>query len=116
MSKCKACQNGEMVLKTANEEMQHRGKGKLLVVPLPYLECNACGFDVVNYDLMIEHDAILKETYIYSNASDLELLRRGKIRTVGKVRARKLRRKGVLCWWSAELYSRVRTGLNNRRG
>tara|TARA_R110001606_G_scaffold356910_1_gene508341 strand:+ start:385 stop:588 length:204 start_codon:yes stop_codon:yes gene_type:complete len=47
------------------------------------------------------------ETNVNHALSDLELLRQGKIRAVGKVRARKLKRKGVPCWWSSELNSRV---------
>ena len=43
--------------------------------------------------------------------SDIDLLKQGKIRLVSKARARKLRKKGIACWWSAELHSRVRTGL-----
>ena len=51
------------------------------------------------------------EPNVEHTPSDLELLRQGKIRAVGKVRARKLKRKGVSCWWSPELNSRVRAGL-----
>ena len=43
--------------------------------------------------------------------SDIDMLKQGQIRLVSKARARKLRKKGIACWWSAELYSRVRTGL-----
>ena len=50
------------------------------------------------------------EPNVNHTPSDLELLRQGKIRAIGKVRARKLRRKGVPCWWSPELNSRVRSG------
>jgi hypothetical protein len=52
------------------------------------------------------------ESYVYTAfAKDIDLLKQGQIRLVSKARARKLRKKGVACWWSAELYSRVRTGL-----
>jgi hypothetical protein len=44
--------------------------------------------------------------------SDIDLLKQGQIRLVSKARARKLRKKGIACWWSAELYSRVRTGIH----
>ena len=59
MDKCVKCDDGEMVLKIEDEELQYRGKP--LVVKLPYAECNSCGFDVVSYELMVEGDAIVKE-------------------------------------------------------
>lgn len=59
MDKCKECQNGEVVLKTADEELQHRGKS--LVVRIPYHECNSCGFDIVSYELSVQSDAIVAE-------------------------------------------------------
>jgi HTH-type transcriptional regulator/antitoxin MqsA len=59
MDKCKKCHDGEMVLKTENEELHYRGKP--LVVPLAYHECNSCGFDIVSYELMVERNAIVKE-------------------------------------------------------
>ena len=53
-----------------------------------------------------------EESYVYTAfAKDIDLLNKGKIRLISKARARKLRKKGIACWWSAELYSRVRTGL-----
>jgi len=58
-TKCKECQNGEMVLKTADEELQHRGKP--LMVPLAYHECDSCGFDIVSYELSLQGDAIVAE-------------------------------------------------------
>ena len=48
--------------------------------------------------------------------SDLELLRQGKIRAVGKVRARKLKRKCVPCWWSPELNSLVWASTTGESG
>ena len=61
MNKCKKCQDGDMVLKTADEEIQHRGQGPILVVTLPYYECDSCGFDIVPYELLVKHDAIIEE-------------------------------------------------------
>jgi len=49
----------------------------------------------------------MKEETVELPQSDLDLLRQGKIRAVGKVRARKLRKKGVACWWSPQLHSLV---------
>ena len=57
--KCKECLDGEMVLKIEDVELQYRGNP--LVVPLPYHECNSCGFDIVSYELAVESDAIVKE-------------------------------------------------------
>jgi|TARA_R110000765_G_scaffold196051_1_gene301554 hypothetical protein len=54
------------------------------------------------------------ETNVNHAPSDIDLLRQGKIRAVGKVRARKLKRKGVPCWWSPELNSRVRAATTRR--
>ncbi len=59
MDKCKKCHYGDMALKVEDEELQYRGKP--LVVQLPYYECDACGFDIVNYELMLERDSIVKE-------------------------------------------------------
>lgn len=59
--KCKKCYNGEMALKTADEEIQHRGKGPILVVTLPYYECTSCSFDIVSHELMVKRNAIVKE-------------------------------------------------------
>ena len=59
MDKCKKCQDGDMVLKTENEELHYRGKP--LVVPLAYHECDSCGFDIVSHELMVERNAIVKE-------------------------------------------------------
>tara|TARA_R110000787_G_scaffold579_6_gene2089 strand:+ start:161 stop:379 length:219 start_codon:yes stop_codon:yes gene_type:complete len=59
MDKCKECPDGEMVLKIEDEEFQYRGKP--LGVPIPYHECNSCGFDIVSYALSIEGDARVKE-------------------------------------------------------
>lgn len=47
------------MLKTADEELQHRGKP--LVVPLAYHECNSCGFDIVSYKLSLQGDSIVAE-------------------------------------------------------
>ena len=57
MNKCKKCPDGEMALKIEDEVLQYRGKP--LVVPLPYHECNACGFDIVSYDLAVLSDALV---------------------------------------------------------
>jgi len=59
MDKCKKCQDGDMVLKTENEELHYRGKP--LVVPLAYHECDSCGFDIVSHELMVKRNAIVKE-------------------------------------------------------
>ena len=59
-------------------------------------------------------DKTIVEPNVKHTPSDLELLGQGKIRAIGKVRARKLRRKGVPCWWSPELNSRVRSGTTRR--
>mgnify|MGYP003668633557 len=58
MDKCDKCNDGEMVLKIEDAELQYRGKP--LVVPLPYHECNSCGFDIVSYELSLQGDAIVK--------------------------------------------------------
>ena len=58
MDKCEKCNDGEMVLKIEDAELQYRGKP--LVVPLPYHECNSCGFDIVSYELSLQGDAIVK--------------------------------------------------------
>ncbi len=53
-----------------------------------------------------------EESDVYTTfAKDIDMLKQGQIRLVSKARARKLRKKGIACWWSAKLYSRVRTGL-----
>jgi hypothetical protein len=58
MAKCEKCNDGEMILKIEDAELQYRGKP--LVVPLPYHECNSCGFDIVSYELSLQSDAIVK--------------------------------------------------------
>ena len=57
--KCKKCDDGEMVLKIGDEELQYRGKP--LLVKLPYHECNSCGFDIVSYELSVQCDAIINQ-------------------------------------------------------
>ena len=67
MDKCKECPDGEMVLKIGDEELQYRGKP--LVVPIPYHECNSCGFDIVSYDLSVLNDALVQhaKTKVYND-------------------------------------------------
>ena len=54
-----------------------------------------------------------EESDVYTAfAKDIDMLKQGQIRLISKARARKLRKKGIACWWSDELYSRVRTGIH----